>query len=40
MELIDSEDNKVTISSELQEYFLEEESNKLEQFKNALYEKL
>ncbi len=40
MELVDSEDNKVTISTELQEYFLEEEWNKLEQFKKGLYEKL
>ena len=40
MELVDSGDNQVTIPSELQDYFPKEEWNKLEQFKNTLYEKL
>jgi len=40
MELVDSEDNQVIIPSELQDYFPEEEWDKLEQFKNTLYEKL
>ena len=42
MELADNEDNKVTIPSKLKEYFVEdnEETNKLEQFKKGLYEKL
>jgi len=40
MELVDSEDNQVTIPSELQDYFPEEEWDKLEQLKNTLYEKL